>query len=213
MQNSLQSELSPGADARLSKEASFLTLALNDLSESDQRPERLADIDPSLLTPFQNALLHIDGTVTRFIEAYQKEQTDTLLLDQKTSTLSKPNSYLQLPSKRTVALRQVAIRGRNSGRIYVYASSILVQANLTIDMLSVLNSKDGSLGKMLDICEVESRREMLWYGQEEFSQINGQPGRNRLLRFLTRTYRIIANGAPFVVINEKFPCAPCHDCG
>jgi len=193
----------------------LLSLTLDDLLDCGSRPDRIRDIDAEELTPFQHALLHIDGTVTRFIEAYQNEDTDTILLGQETSTLTKPNFYLQLPDGSDVSLRQVLIQGRSSGRIYVYAPSVLDHSSLSVEMLSILNSRDGSLGKMLEVCEVENRRQMMWSGREEIGQINGKAGsaggRNARTCYLTRTYRIIANGSPLVVINEKFPLAQCND--
>lgn len=196
---------SPGVNPVSARKRHLLSSALDDLARLDCRPGRVVDINPAALTPFQHALLHIDGTVTRFIEAYQNERTDTILLNQETSRLTAPNPYLRLPTRRTVYLRQVLIRGRTSKKTYVYASSILVQANLSPEMKSILNSENGSLGKMLEICEVENRREMLWYGKESFEKTPVEGIEVPSTSFLTRAYRIIANGKPLVVINEKFP--------
>jgi hypothetical protein len=42
----------------------------------DQRPGHLEDVDLTRLSPFERALLVIDGTVTRFLEAHTLEPID-----------------------------------------------------------------------------------------------------------------------------------------
>ncbi len=46
------------------------------------RPPELDELDLRTLTPFQRALLVLDGTVTKFIEAYTMEPLDIIRLAQ-----------------------------------------------------------------------------------------------------------------------------------
>ena len=51
------------------------------------KPSDLEEMNLSQLTPFQRALLVIDGTVTQFIEAYTFSPVEVVLLHQETQTL------------------------------------------------------------------------------------------------------------------------------
>jgi chorismate-pyruvate lyase len=48
-------------------------------------------------------------------------------------------------------------------------------------------------------------REILWYGRERGRLLPPELGRMAHGEVLSRTYRVIANGQPMMIINEKFP--------
>lgn len=157
------------------------------------------------LTPFQRALLAIDGTVTKFIEAYTLESIEAVRLQQQTQVLSTPHTWLKTPPDTEVIVRQVLLRGRYSSTIYTYAVSLLVSARLPADLLRDLDIEPGGLGQVLLNSQIENRREILWCSRE---QITDLPGAIRCLTgvdFISRTYRIIVGGQPVMLINEKFP--------
>ena len=53
----------------------------------EERPLQLNRINLRTITPYQRALLAIDGTVTKFIEAYMLEPIEVMLLKQQTQPL------------------------------------------------------------------------------------------------------------------------------
>ncbi|MFC1773655.1 hypothetical protein ACFL3A_09925 [Pseudomonadota bacterium] len=76
------------------------------------RPPELDELDLCTLTPFQRALLVLDGTVTKFIEAYTMEPLEIVRLAQNQQRLPQSHLWLEAPERTNVALRQVMIEGR-----------------------------------------------------------------------------------------------------
>ena len=69
-----------------------------------------------------------------------------------------------------------------------------------IDRLA--NSPKG-LGELIDGIRLETRRELLWFGYSEMPDwANAKVTR---LPLLTRSYRIIVDGWPAILITESFP--------
>lgn len=180
------------------------------LGLSEHRPLGLERVDMRTLTPFQRALLVIDGTVTKFVEAYTLEPIEVVRLDEKNQSLSKAHPVLDLPAGEPVRTRQVLLQGRYSATVYAYAASVLALGRLPADLLCSLESKGGNLGRAILESQIENRRELLWDGRERFHDVP-EPIRSLMGEaYLTRTYRIVVAGKPIVVINEKFPVEAAH---
>ena len=170
-----------------------------------ERPAHLAEVNLRTLTPFQRALLVIDGTVTKFIEAYTMEPIEVVLLDQAERELTADHAWLEVSSGSTVITRQVLLRGRYNQRLYAYAVSLLVVERLPAPVRANLRQHPGGLGRILLEHQLETRRDVLWYGRERIRHLPDPVGLLNDERFISRTYRIVAGGAPLMLINEKFP--------
>lgn len=157
-------------------------------------PAELTPIDPALLSPFQRALLVIDGTVTRFIEAYRGEPLNIELLDQHEEKLTAANRWLEASRGDSVVHRRVLLRGLHTGRSYASAESLLHLQRVAPDLIAELADEPRGLGKVIVDRDLETRRECLWYGVEHGDEM-----------FLTRSYRVIAGGLPLMLITERFP--------
>jgi chorismate-pyruvate lyase len=157
------------------------------------------------LTPFQRALLSIDGTVTKLIEAYTLEPVESIVLCQQTQPLPADHPWLELAAHSEVVARQVLLRGRYSATIYAYAVSLLVPARLPAHLLHDLAKEPAGLGRVLLNSQIENRREILWYGREKLADLPAEIARYTGNEFISRTYRIIAGEQPLMLINEKFP--------
>lgn len=175
------------------------------LSAQASRPHTLQTVNLRTLTPFQRALLSIDGTVTKFIEAYVLEPVESVLLMQQTQSVLTDHTWLALPAQSEVVARQVLLRGRYSATIYAYAASLLVLQRLPASVLHDLTTEPAGIGRVLLNSQIENRREILWYGREQFTDLPEEIERHTNSDFLSRTYRIIANHQPVMLINEKFP--------
>ena len=81
------------------------------LTAQTDRPPGLTPINLRTLSPFQRALLVIDGTVTRFIEAYTMERVQVVRLSQQEQALAAGHRWLEAPRDTVVAGRQVLLRG------------------------------------------------------------------------------------------------------
>lgn len=160
------------------------------------------------LTPFQRALLSIDGTVTKLIEAYMLEPVESMVLGQQTQRLPTDHPWLELAAHSEVVTRQVLLRGRYSATVYAYAVSLLAPARLPPHLLHDLAKEPAGLGRVLLNSQIENRREILWYGRETLADLPAAIARETGNDFISRTYRIIAAGQPLMLINEKFPVQP-----
>jgi chorismate-pyruvate lyase len=175
------------------------------LSAQASRPRDLETVDLRELTPFQRALVSIDGTVTKFIEAYLLDPVESVLLTQQTQTMETDHPWLALPSGGEVVSRQVLLRGRYSSRVYAYAVSLLVQQRLPDGLLRDLAIEPAGIGRVLLNSQIENRREILWYGREHLPLLPENISRYTGNDFISRTYRILTQGQPVMLISEKFP--------
>ncbi|MEZ4729287.1 MAG: chorismate pyruvate-lyase family protein [Caldilineaceae bacterium] len=174
------------------------------------RPPHLLAVDLRTLTPFQRALVSIDGTVTKFIEAYTLEPVESTRLVQQTQRLPLDHPWLELPMGAEVVARQVLLRGRYSATVYAYAVSLLSLERLPANLLHDLVGEPAGLGRVLFNSQIENRRELLWYGRERITDLPIEICRYTGNEFISRTYRIIAAGQPLMLINECFPVDEGH---
>lgn len=181
----------------------------------DARPVDLAPVNLRALTPFQRALLVIDGTVTKFIEAYQFEPVETQRLRHDRLRLQQPYLPLEAPENALVLQREVQLVGAMSSRLYSLASAMVLLASLPESIQSDLESEEASLGRVLDQHRSESRREILWFGRGRPDSQNDFPAAAKEREYLIRRYRIIMGGRPVALISEHFPLrldeGPTHD--
>jgi hypothetical protein len=77
-----------------------------------EKPEYLGEINLRVLSPFLRALLVIDGTVTKFIEAYRMEPVEIIRLGQAVSNLPNDHKWLDAQKGTPVIAREVLIKGK-----------------------------------------------------------------------------------------------------
>ena len=173
------------------------------------KPSDLEEMNLSQLTPFQRALLVIDGTVTRFIEAYTFSPVEVVLLHQETQTLLTDHAWLDAKKGMEIVSRQVVLQTERKEdlqpTVHVCATSIIVLDRIPPTIREGLTLKGHGLGQLLQRSGLESRRDLLWWGlkrpkdlPEALVHMEGQP-------FLSRTYRIVADEQPIMLINEQSP--------
>jgi chorismate-pyruvate lyase len=171
----------------------------------EARPAHLTEVNFRTLTPFQRSLLVIDGTVTKFIEAFTRERVEIIGLNQESQFLPADHKWLEAPQGTRVVSRQVLLRGKYSYTVHAYAISLTIPDRLPRNVREALKVDGEGLGRILLSSRMENRREVLWYGRE---QVAGLPDTIRQVtgnEFISRTYRIITGGKPIMLINEKFP--------
>ena len=175
-----------------------------------ERPEGLAPVNFRTLTPFQRALLVIDGTVTKFIEAYTMERVEVVRLSQEQTPLAEDHRWLDAPRGTIVGARQVLLRGKYSHSFYAYAVSLVVLDRLGSAIRERLDLDGESLGRILRDEDMETRREVMWYGRERVKELPEGVRQVSDGEFISRTYRIMANKHPIMLITERFPLAIDH---
>ena len=174
-----------------------------------ERPDELEPLDITTLTPMQRALAVIDGTVTKFLEAYTMEAVETTTLGQAVQTLDGSQDWLEVDAGHDVLARHVTLRGADSRMLYAYAISLTNPAAIPRDIRAAMEVQGGSVGRILLGSRVEQRREVLWYGREAPDGVPDEVRGEYDGDFLSRAYRIITGGRPVIMIIEKFPL---HDC-
>jgi chorismate-pyruvate lyase len=134
--------------------------------EQAYRPTELGNVDVLALTPYQRALLISDGTVTRMLEAVALEPLTVEVFDQRVTDVDdRDAAWLDLsPAVLSVVRRRVAISGRQSGRLYALAESLLVPSRLPRAFISSLSHNSQGLGEVISELRLETRRELLWFG-------------------------------------------------
>ena len=171
------------------------------------KPAELGPVNLRTLTPFQRALLVIDGTVTKFIEAYTMEPIEVVRLAQQNIPLEEDHRWLEARSGTVVAVREAVLRGRYSHTFYAYARSWIVPDRLSPEVAERIQVDGEGLGRILNDHDTETRREVLWYGRERTTDLPEVVLRATGGEFISRTYRIIARKRPIMLITEKFPVA------
>lgn len=174
------------------------------LQNRESRSIENSGIDLHRLSAYQRALLIQDGTVTQFIEAYTLDPIDVIRLRQARIKLEHDHTWLQVTSSTEVVAREVFLRGRHSGIVYVYAQSLLLVSRIPEKLLQNLDIEPGGIGRALLNSQIENRRELLWFGRESVSKMQEERASVEG-DFLSRTYRVMVSGTPIMLINEKFP--------
>ena len=173
------------------------------------RPAALKDISLNRLSPFQRALLVADGTVTRFIEAYKLTPVEVVLLYQARRTLHNEHSWLKLQDGGNIIAREVVLQTPcteyQTPNVHAYAVSQIVYERLPKSVVDGLEAGIDGLGSLLHKSHLETRRDLLWWGIERATGLPSSLAHFEGKPLLSRTYRIVADGDPLMLITEKFP--------
>jgi chorismate-pyruvate lyase len=177
------------------------------LAQTD-RPAGLESIIAAELTPLQRALLVIDGTVTTFLEAWALEPVAVTRLWQRPKNLATPDRWLDLPAGATVTERAVLLSGARSRGFFAFAESRINTDRLSAAMCAALEAGTAGLGQILLASGLDSRREGLWCGREQMKSLPEAVAALTDGDFLTRSYRVTAQGRPLMLITERFAWRP-----
>ncbi|WP_019606465.1 chorismate--pyruvate lyase family protein [Teredinibacter turnerae] len=159
------------------------------------------------LPPLLRTLLITDGTVTKSLEAFFWEPVtvDTILLE--TVTAARQVNWLEVTPGEEVLLREVQLRGTQSQRIYATAFSVVRLSVLSPEIREALTSGKVGIGVLIRDSGLESYREILDIKADnrEFLLTAVKPEAPQAADIVSRTYRIIANHQPAILITENFP--------
>ena len=180
-----------------------------DLQESLKQ----STIDPRSLSSFQRILLTTDGTVTEILEAYLWESVQVIKLDQSTVESEQEIPYLELPAKTSVMLRKILLRGKTSHKNYIYAESILVPDRLNANLRDSLINTKKPIGQLMNESRLETFRETLNCRMEPAGDLAEYFAIMPESMLISRTYRVLADRQPIMLITEKFPEGSFRDTG
>jgi chorismate-pyruvate lyase len=155
------------------------------------------------LSGLESALRGASGTVTAFLEHLVGEPIDAGGLRQKTTKAEFPNS-LRVAEGHPLIFRRAALRGRTSGRSYLYAETVLVPSRLPVSCRQRLESSSDPIGRILEEEGVTISREPLGGPEPGSALVAPEAGIAVGDYLLVRTYRVDAEGTPLMVITEWF---------
>jgi chorismate-pyruvate lyase len=156
--------------------------------------------NPSAL---ESALGRTSGTVTAFLEHLVGEPIDAVDRRQTMTKAEFPNS-LRVAEGHPLIFRTAALRGRMSGRSYLYAETVLVPSRLPASCRQRLESSSDPIGRILEEEGVIITRKPLWGPGLGSAPVSPEARFAVGDYLLARTYRVDAEGTPLMVITEWF---------
>lgn len=161
------------------------------------------------IPPFLRTLLVTDGTVTKSLEAYFWEPVEVETLAQGMQVANSDVNWLEVLQGDDVLTREVKLQGKHSKNTYASAFSIIRPQIIPVEFREKLLSGEIGIGMLIRDSGMESYREVLEIGCEEYC-----PNRDQALQpsivsmsILYRTYRIVMGGESAILITERFPKA------
>jgi chorismate-pyruvate lyase len=168
------------------------------------QPTHFGDVELAKMDPLLRGILFTDGTVTRALEVQALSRVSVEVVDQTdTSANGEVAEYLKVPGGTKSVRRRVLIGTEGSTKPAIWAESHILPSRLPAEFLSVLRRAPDGIGESLQQVELESYREMLWFGADlhpAWSNVNP----DGLSSVITRLYRVITAGLPAFLISESF---------
>jgi chorismate-pyruvate lyase len=168
-----------------------------------QRSSVLPDPAMSPLTdPIDRILLSTDGTVTTLLESFTGEpivtrvtrQSGPAAIDELRTAVGcwwhADTGILGLAATERLIARQVTLTGARSGVAYVAAEALVVPDRLPELLAHRLSRAGASLGRVLGVCRLETRREILDVTTVRAGSVGGRLGVAPHDALLRRTYTI-----------------------
>jgi chorismate-pyruvate lyase len=148
------------------------------------------------LPPFLRALLVTDGTVTKILEAFFWEPVVVDTVEQRFEHAEAEVPWVQASAGDLCLVRDARLRGRHSGRAFAEAFSLIRTEWIPLDFRERLIRREIGIGVLIRDSGLESYREVLDMGLDRGE--GDAP-------CVYRTYRIVIERRPVILITELFP--------
>lgn len=162
-------------------------------------------LDFNALSPVLRALLAMDGTVTKFLEAFLWEPIRVKQLFQDDVKMDRDLPALETPAGTSVLKRHVLLQGLETNRVYTFAESMIRVDRLWDGVREDLLQGRLGIGELLRDRRMETYREVLTYGREAAGAFASTLNIDANAPVLCRSYRIYSQHTPIILISEKFP--------
>lgn len=163
------------------------------------------DLDLQKLPPFLRTLMITDGTVTKSLEAYFWEQVIVDTLSQEEIDFPVDQEWLGIKKGDRVLQREVRLKGAETDKVYVYARSLIRMEALPDHLKEALLSGKIGIGELVRECGLETYREIMNMGHETDEALVDIFSTPHCGELVYRTYRIVVNHQPAILITEYFP--------
>lgn len=163
-------------------------------------------LDLQGLPPFLRTLMVTDGTVTKSLEAFFWEPILVETLCQEEVAFPADQEWLDIKRGDKVLQREVRLRGGDSGTVYAFARSLIRLEALPEPLREALLSGKIGIGELVRECGLETYREIQDMGREIDESLAEIFCTEHCGELAYRTYCIVANHKPVILITEYFPC-------
>lgn len=167
------------------------------------------------LSVIPRILFATDGSITHILEAYAGEPVDLVRLTSGIVEETSAWRELGVGQGERALERLSLVQGRESGRVFVHAVSVVLLDRLPEPVAEDLLASGSSLLKLLTAHRIGTFRETVsdWQGEDE--QIAACFGLDGSVTLIGRTYHIIMGGRLVAWTTETFPkdgfSLPSHD--
>lgn len=144
-------------------------------------------------------LLESATTVTELLERLAGEPVDARQRRHVTVPAGAPND-LEVPESHLLVRRSSVLRGRESGRAYLRAESLVVASRLPGSFMARLRTGRDPIGRIMASEGIEFRRILLPVREEAPTSSPAEPPG----QLLVRRYRVEVGAWPVMVIEEVF---------
>jgi chorismate-pyruvate lyase len=150
----------------------------------------------------QDALLKTDGTVTDLLEVFSDEEIaiEKLTAGLYTDECDRPQCGAEPGS----VVRDVILRGKESGTRYIFAHSHLFPSVLPPAVQTRLSTTSDPIGKVLRDYRMESFRQIEQSARDDMPAIARILGHDEDDQMRWRRYSVISGGAVIMKITEVF---------
>jgi chorismate-pyruvate lyase len=158
------------------------------------------------LSDIERILIVSDGTFTYQLETFVREPIGVEILSNEQVTLSPGDAQLlQRQPGGLVWDRRTLLRGKQTGTSYCYATSVINDENLDPGFRAELRVTQTGIGHLMAKYRMGTFRELLTYHVSVGPDYAHHLPQFRGAAFLSRTYRIIFEGRPIMLITENLP--------
>ena len=175
---------------------------------------KIEGCDIRSLPALQRVLLITDGTLTDILEAVFLERIQIVKVAQRAIPATAEHSPLEAKPGEILIQRSILLRGHQSRRNYAYAESLIAADRLGPTFRKELFDSDLPLGRLWVEHQLETYKELQEVRCVKASRLaDGFPSVD-CSALLVRTYRVMVQGRPSIMITEHFPArytaAPVH---
>lgn len=181
----------------------------DDTVQLDRIHARFGDL--SGLSVHQRVLLVTDGTVTHVLEALTGEPIALVKLAQSYEPAPTDDPELSVADGEEVIRRRVLLQGSVTGTNHLYADSVIMPRRLHPRLYHDLVHTSEPIGRLLALSRIETFRDLVAWGVEPAGPIGEHFGIGPDDLLISRTYRMLSDGQPIMVITEKFPASAFSD--
>jgi len=160
----------------------------------------------SELSIFQQILLIMDGTLTNILETYVGERLQVIKLAEEMRP-GPHDACLLLKQGQEVIERTILLQGEQSCKNWLYATSLIVPERVDHIFQDRLITSQEPIGKLWLEHKVETFKEIITTYRHPAGQLSNYFDINPHDSLLCRTYRVLSNRQPTMLITEKFPAS------